>query len=288
MNIHQIVTDKIIAIMEEGVSQGKRRWTQSLGGGLPCNAKTGKPYNGINVLLLWVEAAERGFTSGSWLTYKQAQAMGGQVRKGEKSVLCVFYDKVKRAAKDGEDDTFYSMAKPFWLFNLEQIDGFTQTAASVETRAFSPMEEAERVLADSGATIRHGFDSAYYSPGRDEICLPDRERFTSEANYYATALHELAHWTGHASRLNRTFGKRFGDHAYAREELVAELSSAFSMGQLGLVDGTIEGHAYYLSKWVACLKEDNGAIFTAASKAGKASDFILQRCMAGAVAELEA
>jgi antirestriction protein ArdC len=143
------------------------------------------------------------------------------------------------------------------------------------TQEFSPVLEAEQVLAKTGATIRHGFDCAFYVPSRDEICLPNRERFTSEVNYYATALHELAHWTGIESRLNRTFGRCFGDDAYAMEELVAELSAAFSMGSLGLVNGTIENHASYVDGWLKCLKADKSAIFTAASQAAKASDFIL-------------
>jgi antirestriction protein ArdC len=276
MCIRQTITNKIISILEAGTAKGGPRWTQCAGQGLPRNAKTQEPYRGINVLLLWSEAAERGYSSNLWLTYKQAEAMGAKVRKGEKSVMCVFFDKIKKEAEDGQEEIFYPMAKPFWLFNAAQIDALPETlTAPPTTQEFIPVMDAEQVLAKTGATIRHGFDCAFYVPSRDEICLPNRERFTSEVNYYATALHELAHWTGIESRLNRTFGKRFGDDAYAMEELVAELSAAFSMGSLGLVNGTIENHASYVDGWLKCLKADKSAIFTAASQAAKASDFIL-------------
>ena len=276
MCIRQTITDKIISILEAGTTKGGSRWTQSSGNGLPHNAKTQDPYRGINVLLLWSETAECGYSSNNWLTYKQAEAMGGHVRKGEKSVMCVFYDKIRKQSDDEQEEIIYPMIKPFWLFNVAQIDGLPETLfVSASIKEFNPVLEAEQVIAKTDAKIRHGFDNAFYAPSRDEICLPNKERFTSEVNYYATALHELAHWTGIESRLNRTFGKRFGDDAYAMEELVAELSAAFSMGSLGMVDGMIENHASYLDGWIKCLKADKSAIFTAASQAAKASDFIL-------------
>jgi antirestriction protein ArdC len=277
MCIRQTVTDKIVSIMESGTTKGGPRWTQSAGHGLPRNAQTGQHYRGINVLLLWAEAAEKGFGTNDWLTYKQAEAIGGQVRKGEKSVMCAFFDKVKKEAENEQDEaTFYPMAKAFFLFNVAQIDGLPDgLTPTVATHEFNPIVEAEKLLAKTGARLRHGFDGAFYAHGTDEVCLPNRSRFTSESNYYATALHELSHWTGHETRLNRTFGKRFGDQAYALEELVAELSAAFTMGHLAMVDGTIEMHADYLQCWVRVLKSDKGAIFTAASQASKAADFIL-------------
>lgn len=133
------------------------------------------------------------------------------------------------------------------------------------------------MLAASGATINHGFDGAFYAPSKDQICLPARERFTSPENYYATALHELTHWTGHESRLNRQFGKRFGDDAYAFEELVAELGAVFVVGHVGFVDATIENHAAYVENWLTVLKNDKTAIFTASKQASLAYDFILEK-----------
>ncbi len=280
MDIKQAITDKIIAMLEQGGNVSKARWTQSAKGGLPRNGKTGDAYRGVNVLLLWNEAAERGYASNVWLTYKQAASMGAQVRKGEKAVLCAFFDRIqKKGEADQEEPEFFLMCKPFWLFNVAQIDGLPAdlTATPAPAADFDPITEAEQILIESGAQINHGFDGAFYAPSKDQICLPARERFTSSQNYYATALHELTHWTGHTSRLARDFSGRFGSEAYAFEELVAELGAAFLAGHVGFVDATIENHAAYLESWIKVLKNDKNAIFTAASHASKAFDYILTR-----------
>lgn len=283
MCIRQTITDKIISLMEAGVTAGSPRWISPVGQGLPFNAKTGEPYRGINVVLLWAEAAEKGYSSNLWLTYKQAQSMGGQVRKGEASVMGVFFEKIQKKSKSENTDQdsveFFPMLKVFFLFNVAQIDGLPEGITNTpKCLDFNPIDAADQVIEKTGAVIRHGFDSAFYVPCKDEICLPDRGRFTSTPNFYATAFHELSHWTGHESRLARTFGRRFGDEAYSMEELVAELSAAFVMGHLGMVDGTIENHASYLAQWIQCLKTDKAAIFTVASQAAKASDFVLVTC----------
>ena len=277
MDIRQAVTDKIIALLERGTANTGPRWTGGKATGLPVNAKTGEPYHGINVLLLWSEMAEKTYSSNQWLTYKQAIDMGGQVRKGEKSVMCVYYQTVqKKDDQQDEESESYFMAKPFWLFNIAQVDGRpADLEAPLAAQAFNGSQEAEQVLIKTQAKIDYGFDSAYYAVLQDKICMPARERFTSAENFYATALHELTHWTGHESRLNRQFGKRFGDDAYAFEELVAELGAAFTVGQLGMVEATIEAHADYVQSWVRVLKNDKRAIFTAASQAAKAADYIL-------------
>jgi antirestriction protein ArdC len=277
MCIRQTITDKIINMMQSGIATGESRWTPLAGQGMPRNAKTGQPYRGINVLLLWSEAAEHRYQSNLWLTYKQAEGMGAQVRRGEKSTTCVFFEKITKESEEESDAIqCYQLAKAFSLFNVAQIDGLPDsTTAPFETHNFNAVADAEQMLADSRADIRHGFDGAAYVPSKDQILLPVRERFTSAPNYYATALHELIHWTGHESRLNRQFGKRFGDDAYAFEELVAELGAAFTVGQLGMVDATIENHAAYVGSWVKVLKNDKQAIFTAASQASIASDFVL-------------
>jgi len=280
MDIHQIITDKIINILERGTVKAGARWSGSKATGLPVNAKTGEPYHGINVLILWAEMAEKSYASSQWLTYKQAADVGANIRKGEKSVMCVYYKTVGKydESKPEDEQESYFMAKPFWLFNVSQIDGLPSDLQDADTvvtgGTFAPHFEAEQILRNSGANINFGFDSAFYSPNTDKICLPGRERFTSEANFYATALHELTHWTGNESRLNREFGKRFGDDAYAFEELVAELGAAFTVGKLGMVDATIEAHADYVQSWISVLKNDKRAIFTAASHAAKASNFI--------------
>jgi antirestriction protein ArdC len=282
MDINQIITDKIIAILERGTTTQGKRWTGTTGHGLPINAKTGEQYRGINVLVLWAEMADRDYASSQWLTYNQAAELGAQVRKGEKSVLCCYYKTVeKKGVQDDTDGDKYFMAKPFWLFNVAQVDNLPADMTTPKTlNVFNPVEEAEQILVNSKAQIDYGFDSAYYSRVNDKICLPQRERFTSESNFYATALHELTHWTGNETRLNRSFGKRFGDDAYAFEELVAELGAAFTVGQLGLIDATIEAHANYVASWIKVLKTDKKAIFTAASQAAEASDFILSKATA--------
>lgn len=286
MDIRQAITDKIIAMLEKGGNEARARWTQAAQGGFPSNGKTGDTYRGVNVLILWDEAIERGYSSNIWMTYKQAEGMGAQVRKGEKAVMCAYFEMVKR--KGGEADQaqgeegkngFIPMCKPFWLFNVAQIDGLPEslTAPTETTGKFNPIADAEKLLTASCAEINHGFDGAFYAPGKDQICLPARERFTSPENYYATALHELTHWTGHESRLNRQFGKRFGDDAYAFEELVAELGAAFVVGHVGFVDATIENHAAYVQNWLTVLKNDKTAIFTASKQASLAYDFILEK-----------
>ena len=166
-------------------------------------------------------------------------------------------------------------AKPFWVFNVAQIDGLAADITTPAVVDFNASQDAEQILTSSKARIDYGFDKAFYSNRHDRIFLPERERFTTRENFYATALHELTHWTGHESRLNRQFGKRFGDDAYAFEELVAELGSAFTVGQLGMIDATVETHADYVNCWLKVLKGDKRAIFTAAGQAAKAADFIL-------------
>lgn len=281
MDINQVITDKIISLLERGTINTGARWTGSKTTGLPINAKTGEPYHGINVLVLWAEMADKSYLSSQWLTYKQAADMGANVRKGEKSVLCVYYRTVGKrdASKANAEQETYFMAKPFWLFNVAQIDGLPADLAiapvTAPSQEFNSHQEAEQLLINSKASIHYGFDSAYYAPSADRICLPNRERFTSQSNFYATALHELTHWTGNEARLNRSFGKRFGDDAYAFEELVAELGAAFTVGRLGMIDAMIETHADYVQSWIKVLKDDKKAIFTAASQAAKASDFIL-------------
>ena len=287
MDIRQVITDKIIAMLEKGGNEARARWSKAAHNGFPRNGTTGSAYQGVNVLILWDEAIERGYSSNVWMTYKQAESIGAQVRKGEKSVMCCFFSMMARKGNeadqgDGEEGGkagFFPMCKPFWLFNVAQIDGLPEsfTTPAEEAADFNPIEAAEKMLTATGAIINHGYDSAFYAPSKDQICLPNRERFTTTENYYATATHELVHWSGSKARLAREFGKRFGDDAYAFEELVAELGAAFLAGHLGFVDATIENHTAYLDSWLRVLKNDKTAIFTAAKQAGLAYDFILDK-----------
>lgn len=286
MDIRQAITDKIITMLEKGGNEVRTRWTKAAKSGFPSNAKSGDYYHGVNVLILWDAAINAGYSSNVWMTYKQAEAMGAQVRKGEKAEMCCYFDMIEKKDEKNEVNlnadgkaSHFPMCKPFWLFNIDQIDGLPEKITQTDKTEieFSPIEEAEKILAASGAEILHGFDRAFYSPSKDHIALPKREQFTGPENYYATALHELTHWTGHPSRLNREYGNRFGDDAYAFEELIAELGAAFVVGHVGFVDVTIENHAAYVESWLTVLKNDKTAIFTAAKQASLAYDFILEK-----------
>jgi antirestriction protein ArdC len=267
-DIAQAVTDKIVASLESGVAPWVRPW-KAENCGLPYNLSSLKTYRGINVALLSLNP----FTSNAWLTYKQAQELGANVRKGEKGSMIVFYKpwEIKDKNDPDSEGRMVPVLRSFVVFNREQIDGLPALPARTE-HVRPSHEEANTVLAQ--ATIRHGGARAFYTSQGDYIQLPDAGAFNSQPGYYATALHELTHWTGHASRLAREYGKRFGDSAYAREELVAEMGAAFLCAHLG-IDGRLQ-HESYIASWIKVLKEDKRAIITAASAAQKAADYCLK------------
>ena len=273
-DLHQQITDRILEAMQQARSTGRRLWDNQPS--LPLNLATGKPYTGINTLILWAAGLKHGYASPYWLTYQQAKGAGGQVRKGEHGELCVFYKpwETEETTDSGETETRKgAVLKSFRVFNLDQIDGIAAPARE-ERPAFVALQEAERILAASPAPIHLGGTQAYYHLSSDTIHLPERERFTSPEAFYSVALHEMTHSTGHSSRLNRTFGKRFGDEAYAMEELVAEMGSAFLNAELGIINATLPDHANYLASWIKVLRSDKKAILTAAAQAAKAQAFI--------------
>jgi antirestriction protein ArdC len=275
MDIRQQVTDTIIELIEQGPVKGESLWDAAVKFGMPLNYQTKRPYNGINVLMLCAEASQRGFSCNEWLTFKQAQAMGAMVRKGAKGVLGVFFKmRERKGATADEPDSKIPMLSPFWVFNVDDIEGLPIVAAAAR-EPFDPIEEAERMLNASGARITWKGAQAFFRPSTDEIWMPDRERFSSAANAYAVALHELTHWTGHESRLHRDFSGRAGSDPYAFEELVAELGAAYLVAHLGLQGAKLENHACYLQHYLQILKNDKTAIFTAARLASQAFDHIL-------------
>ena len=223
-DIHQAITDQILAAMEQARSTGRRLWDSQPS--LPMNLATGKPYQGINVLILWSASLSHGYTSPFWLTYKQAADMGGQVKKGQHGTRCVFYkpwESTETNKDTGETETVKgAVLKSFTAFNLDQIDGI-QAPATEERPAFEVLEVAERIMAASPAPIKIGGTQAFYRPGTDTIHLPNREAFINPEAFYSTAMHEMTHSTGHKSRLDRDFSGRFGTEAYAFEELIAEM-----------------------------------------------------------------
>lgn len=276
-DIFDSITNSIIEVIEAGKACGSITWAgQGKAAGLPFNLKTGAHYNGINVLLLWAAAASAGYTANAWLTFKQAQEMGGHVRKGEKGTSCVFWGskEIEDEEKDEDATKKIVFAKGFTLFNIEQIDGIEFASEAVASNEWQAIERAEAVIKATGARIFEGGNRAFYAAVKDEIHMPDRNRFVSAQNFYAVQLHELSHWTGHKTRLGRDLQNRFGSEAYAMEELVAELGAAFLSADLGIA-GRIEGHASYIESWLKVLKSDKRAIVTAASAASKAAQFIL-------------
>lgn len=272
--IAQDVTNRIIAALEQGCAPWIKPWKDGGDNTRPHNLSTKKPYRGINVLLLTVAGMSYG--ANAWLTYKQAKALGGHVRKGEKGTQIVFWKQLTVADKnaDGEEiEKQIPMMRFYTVFNAEQCEGLPVEEKPADDSTFSPIEAAEDLIGKSGAIIRHSGDMAYYNPTGDFIGLPQKKQFRDEPNYYATALHELVHWTGHTARLGREYGKRFGDEAYAREELVAEMGAAFLCAEIG-IEGELH-HDGYIEHWLKVLKRDERAIFTAASHAQRAADLVL-------------
>jgi len=287
-DVYQDVTDRIVFSIEQGANKFDTFELPWYRGGVtqrrPTNARTGNRYRGINVIGLWAAALANDFGSGFWATYKQWRDVDAQVRKGEKASLVVFYKTSEKEVVDketGERETETRfVARASWVFNEHQVDGWAAPELPKADEVES-LGRAEALVASTRADIRHGGDMAYYHPLRDCIHLPDRERFTgtekctATEGYYATLLHELTHWTAHRERVGRDLTGRFGDKAYAMEELVAELGAAFLCADLGVTNMPREDHAAYIAGWLEVLKHDKRAIFTAASKAEEATKYLI-------------
>ena len=283
-DVYAEVTARIVAQLEAGV----RPWHQPWAAGHPAGTvsrplrATGQPYHGINVVVLWLAAVERGYTSPLWLTFNQARELGGCVRKGQKGTTVVYanaFEKTTTDADTGEESTErVPFLKAYTVFNAEQVDGLPghYYAPQAEPKpAAERLAEAEAFFVYTGADTRHGGTRAFYSRADDYIQLPDFDRFAAREGYYATRAHESIHWTRPERRLNRTFGgKRFGDDGYAMEELVAELRAAFVCADLGLTPEVPPDHAAYLACWLKVLKADSRAVFTAAAHAERAAEYL--------------
>ena len=273
-DIYQTVTDNIISALEAGVKPWSCPWQRVPGiSGLPSNYATGAAYSGMNIMLLWCSASKQGFKDSRWMTYKQAKAEGGQVHKGEHGTTAIFYTTLEKENDEGETD-YIPMLKTFTVFNVEQIDGLPLSDEAIcPAETFEPLPRAEALFRNSGATIIEKGQNAFFQPYTDEIWLPERYLFSDAANFYATGLHELVHWSGAKSRLNREMKGKFGCEEYAFEELIAELGSAFLMADLGIA-GEVQ-HESYIASWLKALKNDKRYIFKAASAASKAQRYLM-------------
>lgn len=277
---YQIVTDKIVAQLE----QGTRPWVMPFTSGpihkpLRHNAV---PYRGINVLILWMAAQEKGYNTPIWMTFNQAREVGGFVKKGERGTGIVYYGQgTKEEERDDgtTEDRVISFLKSYAVFNVQQIDGLPEIYYSTLSPKYSNAGQrnaaADTFLSNLGANFRHGGSRAYYSLDIDQIWVPKFDDFRTAEDYYSVAAHEHTHWTRHPTRLDRDFGrKRWGDAGYAMEELVAELGAAFLMADLEIENQPREDHASYIESWIQVLKKDKRSIFTAAQHAQKALDFM--------------
>jgi antirestriction protein ArdC len=279
-DVYERVTARII----EQLEQGTRPWMQPWGAaGSPVRPLryNGVPYRGINTVLLWMETQERGYSSPYWMTYKQSQEMGAQVRKGEKSALVVYAGAIERTDADESGEKIEKripFMKGYSVFCADQIDGlhdhyYRPAPKQIEEKDRIP--HADAFFANLGADIREGGNSAFYSIKDDYIQLPPFTAFVSAEAHAATLGHECVHWTRHPSRLNRDLGRKaWGDEGYAREELVAEMGSVFLAADLGLAIEPRDDHTAYIASWLKVLKNDKRAIFQAAAYAERAASFL--------------
>ena len=282
-DVYQTITDQIITAIEAGAGKFTMPWHRDIDHAMPTNSLTGNTYNGVNVIALWAAAELRGFTTGYWATYKQWSLLDAQVRKGEKGNVVVFYKKTDfnvSSPETGDTENrsvFY--ARSSYVFNAAQVEGWQAPKPAVRDSA-QVLFETEGFVTAMSADIRIGGDRAYYQPRTDHIQMPDRDLFngtqtiSATESYYATLLHELTHWTGHTSRLDRNLSTRFDQDGYAMEELVAELGAAFLCSDLDITNQPRPDHAAYIAHWLTVLKKDTRAIFTAASKANEAKTFL--------------
>ncbi|BBK42802.1 antirestriction protein [Allostella vacuolata] len=283
-DIYTRITDQIVADLEKGVRPWMKPWSGGNTEGRIVRPlrHNGEPYRGINVLMLWSAAIEKCYAAPYWMTFRQAKEMGAHVRKGEQGTLVVYAGAITKVEADdatGEEaEREIPFLKGYTVFNVQQIEGLPERyfpAPEPTSPALPRVERAESFFAATGADIRHGGHRAFYAPGPDFVQMPPFEAFRDADSYYATLAHEVTHWTSHKSRLDRSFGrKRFGDEGYAMEELVAELGAAFLSADLALTPEVREDHAAYIGSWLKVLKGDKRAIFTAASHAQRAADFL--------------
>lgn len=283
-DIYERVTNQIVTAIEAGAGNYRMPWHVSADSTLPMNAASKRFYRGINVLALWATAQLKGYPSNVWATYKQWRELGAQVREGEKSSLVVFWkfpESIDRGREQPDEEPEEEatrkgrglLARGYVVFNAAQVDGYTPPQVP-ELNTAQRIDSADRFFTSLQADVRLGGPCAFYNVEGDFIMMPEFKQFRDVASFYATLSHEMTHMSGAAHRLNRDLSTRFGSEAYAMEELVAELGAAFVCATLGISSEPRPDHAAYIESWLSALRRDKRAIFTAASKAQAAIDWM--------------
>lgn len=273
-DLYQSVTDRIVAQMETGTMPWQKAWSAT-GSAMPMNAVTERPYSGINVVLFWM-AQDAGYAKPRYLTFKQALDAGGNVRKGEHGTKVYYFKQLTVEDKASGEERQIPMLREYTVFNVAQCENLP--AKVVHGSEFKPRNQDEReadadaFIRATGADFREGAGVPCYVPSKDFISMPPFAAFNSRPDFYATSFHELTHWTGAKSRLDRDLSTRFGTRAYALEELVAEIGGAFLCAEFGF--DVVSRSAAYLTSWLEACRENPRAIFAAASAASKAADYL--------------
>lgn len=289
-DIYERVTNAIITAVETGAGTYRMPWVVRQDKGFsPLSVGSGKPYRGINTIVLWAQAQSKQYASALWGTYQNWLSIGAQVRKGEHGSPVVYWGtyEAKHEPDSEEESARRLFAKGYTVFNLEQVDNCKLPKRFEPNLSHNErIAHAEQFFSMAGVEVRDGGNRAYYRPDVPEaVWLPGFDQFPDASQYYSVLAHETTHWTSHESRCDRQLGKRFGDEAYAMEELIAELGSAYTMATLELELTPRADHAAYIESWLRVLKSDKKAIFTAASQAQKAADWLVKRSGQSTVAE---
>lgn len=287
-DIYTRITNAIVSAIEAGAGDWVMPWhTKNFNLSVPVNAQSNKKYRGINQLCLWAVSSLEHYEQPIWATYQQWQQLGAQVNKGEKGTMIVFWKFVEKPGNDHsivapahqqtEKTTVVPLARAYWVFNVSQVSNYQVSKDLVGLSESERSARAEEFFSATGAKVQHGGDRAYYTPGLDQIQMPEFRQFHDAHGYYSTLAHETVHWTGHSSRCNRNLTGLFGSETYASEELIAELGSAFLCAELEITNQPRPDHASYIQSWLKILKNNKRAIFTAASKAQEAVEWLKQK-----------
>lgn len=270
-SVFETVTANIIESLENGVKPWECPWNNGISQKLtiPFNFSTHNHYKGINVLCFWSHAINSGFNSSGWMTFNQIKNLGLKLKKGSKAAAGIYFGKSEKENEEGKKEEYF-FAKQFSVFNCDQVEGLKEEFQNVGNN-----KNINELLGKLNVAISHVGNKAYYDRSTDVVTMPAKERFSNEADYYATLIHEVAHWTGAETRLNRTKGARFGDADYAFEEMVAELTAAFVMAELGLAGHNAQ-HENYIGSWLKALQSNSKYVYEAAKLAEKAANFILE------------